>query len=437
MATAKPDPAAAESNETVLYSRAGFVPPAPEELARRISNLEVIELLGQGGMGVVYKGRQPLLDRLVAIKVLRPDYQTDCEFQERFLREARTLAKLRHPYIVTVFDIGKSDDLYYIVMEFVEGTSLRQLVANRSASERDALEFVPQIAEALQHAHEAGVVHRDVKPENVLVDSLGRVRLVDFGLATLFGPNAARSPDDNRIAGTLGYMAPEQISMPESVDHRADIYSTGVVFYEMLAGELPKPERVPPSKQAATDPRIDPIVLRALERERERRYQAARELHSEITALARTPESTIRLEQRVNASAEQVFAAWLDPQVMTRWYAPTDDFKPTQAEVDPQVGGRYRVGMFPPGQDQPVIVTGQYCRIDRPRSLSFTWSWITPRADTHETQVTLDFHAQGEATDVTLTHERFRDEALRNDHANGWAGCLERLSRKVGAPAIS
>jgi uncharacterized protein YndB with AHSA1/START domain len=154
-------------------------------------------------------------------------------------------------------------------------------------------------------------------------------------------------------------------------------------------------------------------------------------LHSEITDVARTPESTIRLEQRVSAPAEEVFAAWVEPERMAAWYAPTDDFKPTQAEVDLEIGGRYRVGMFPPGQDQPVVVTGQYCRIDRPRQLSFTWSWISPRADTHETQVTLDFEPQGAATNVILTHERFRDEEQRNRHAQGWTGCLERLARKI------
>ena len=435
MATFEPLSTASKSDATVLYSRESYVAPTPEELARQIPNLEVSELLGQGGMGVVYKGRQPLLDRQVAIKVLRPDYQTEGEFQERFLREARTLAKLRHPYIVTVFDIGKSDKLYYIVMEFVEGASLRQLLVDRSITERDALEFVPQIAEALQHAHEAGVVHRDVKPENVLVDALGRIRLVDFGLATIFGPNVARSPDDNRVAGTLGYMAPEQFTTPETVDHRADIYSTGIVLYEMLTGELPEANSPPPSQRAATDVRLDPIVMRATERERERRHQAARDLHSEVTAVARTPDTTIRLEQRINAPAEQVFAAWVDPQRMTGWYAPTDDFGPTQSEVDLHVGGRYRVAMFPPGQEQPAIVTGQYCRIDPPRSLSFTWSWISPRTDTHETQVTLEFHPNGEATDLVLTHERFRDEALRIDHTQGWQGCLERLSRKVGMQA--
>src|SRR5262249_4010463 len=211
------------------------------------------------------------------------ELQTDDAFQERFLREARTLAKLRHPFIVTVFDVCRSGDLYGLVMEYVEGSSLRQLLAGGSITQRDALDFVPQITEALQHAHEAGVVHRDIKPENVLVDSLGRVRLVDFGLATLLGPEArTRGPVDDRVVGTLRYMAPEQVTMPESVDHRADIYSTGVVFYEMLARELPGPDRVPPSHKAATDPRLDPIVLRALEPERERRYPEARLMHRDI-----------------------------------------------------------------------------------------------------------------------------------------------------------
>jgi uncharacterized protein YndB with AHSA1/START domain/predicted Ser/Thr protein kinase len=430
MTTSEPQPTV--EKPTTFHSRDGFIAPTPAELAQRISNLEVLELLGQGGMGVVYKGRQPLLDRDVAIKILRPDCETDGAFQERFIREARTLAKLRHPYIVTVFDVGKADQLYYLVMEFVAGTSLRQLLADGKITERDALEFVPQIAEALQHAHDAGVVHRDVKPENILVDALGRVRLVDFGLATLYGPNAARSPDDNRVAGTLGYMAPEQLTQPESVDHRADIFSTGVVFYEMLSKELPRSDRVPPSRKVDTDPRLDPIVLRALEHERDRRYQAARELHSEVTAVARTPDSTIRLEQHVNAPPDEVFAAWVVPERMAGWYAPTDDFKPTGAEVDLEIGGRYRVAMFPPGQDQPAVVTGQYCRIDRPRQLSFTWSWISPRADTHETQVTLDFHPQRTGTNVVLTHDRFRDEEQRIQHTQGWTGCLARLSQKIG-----
>jgi serine/threonine protein kinase len=433
MANSEPRQNAPQIMTTAFYGRGGFAPPAPTDLGAQIPGLDVLEVLGHGGMGVVYKGRQPLLDRLVAIKVLRPDFQADDGFQERFLREARTLAKLRHPYIVTVYDVGKSGQLYYLVMEFVEGATLRQLLVDGSISERDTLDFVPQIAEALEHAHENGVVHRDIKPENVLIDPRGRVRLVDFGLATLFGPRAQeRSPDDNCVAGTLGYMAPEQLTSPESVDHRADIYSTGVVFYEMLAHALPTVERSPPSSKAGTDPRFDPIVLRALERERERRYQQARLMHADIVALTRTPESTLRVEQYIPAPPDQVFEAWTNPLTMGDWYAPSDEFGPTSAEVDVQIGGAYQVRMYPPGQDQPSVVSGQYCRVDGPRVLSFTWAWESPRVDTHETQITLEFHPRGEGTGLVLTHERFRDQELRDRHAHGWKGCLSRLARKWG-----
>src|SRR5262245_1745617 len=169
MDAADPDATTIKAEDTVVHPRPGFTPLTPAELAARFPNLEVLELLGHGGMGMVYKGRQPLLDRLVAIKSIRPDLHANAEFQERFLREARTLAKLRHPFIVTVFDVCQAGELYGLVMEYVEGASLRQLLARGSITQRDALDYVPQIAEALQHAHEAGVVHRDIKPENVLV----------------------------------------------------------------------------------------------------------------------------------------------------------------------------------------------------------------------------------------------------------------------------
>jgi serine/threonine protein kinase len=433
MQSAEPDVTTTQGEETVVHSRTGFTPPTPAELAARFPNLEVIELLGHGGMGIVYKGRQTFLDRLVAIKVLRPDLQTDDAFQQRFLREARTLAKLRHPFIVTVFDVLEAQGLYCLVMEYVEGASLRQLLAEGSVTQRDVLDFVPQMTEALQHAHEAGVVHRDIKPENVLVDSLGRVRLVDFGLATLFRPEApASGPDDDRVVGTFRYMAPEQITMPEAVDHRADIYSTGVVCYEMLTRELPGPDRVPPSQRAATDPRLDPIVLRAVERERDRRYQEARLMHLDITNLSRTPESTIRIEKYIPAPPAQVFTLWTDPGQMADWLAPSDDFGPTIGEVDPHVGGHYRIGMLLPGQQDRKFVSGQYCRMDAPGTLSFTWAWEPHTATTRETQVTLEFHPKGDGTDLVLTHERFRDKPERNGHAHGWRGCLDRLGRKFG-----
>ena len=135
MADSEADATTARDEETVLHSPAGYTPPTPAELAARLANLEVMELLGQGGMGIVYKGRRPLLDRIVAIKVIRPDLETDDDLRERFLREARTLAKLRHPFIVTVFDVCKAGDVYGLVMEYVEGTSLRQLLVDGSITQ--------------------------------------------------------------------------------------------------------------------------------------------------------------------------------------------------------------------------------------------------------------------------------------------------------------
>jgi serine/threonine protein kinase len=421
------------------YSGGMFVPPSPAELATRLPNLEILELIGHGGMGVVYKGRQPFLDRLVAIKLVRPDFGGSGDSEERFIREARSLARLQHPNIVTVFDFGKASDLCYLVMEYVEGSSLRRRLTEKSVSTRDVLDFVPQIGEALRHAHESGLVHRDIKPENILVDARNRVRLVDFGLAMLLDPSGRRAGQDQCIAGTLGYMAPEQFSMPEQVDHRADIYATGVVCFEMLTGKLPQGHPVPPpSTTAATDRCFDPIVLKALHRDREERYQHIVQMNTDLTRLTRTPDSTIRFEKTIAAPVDQVYAAWTEPERMASWFAPTDDHTTPIAEVDARVGGRYRIGMKHKDQDYTNIVSGQYCRLDPPDCLSFTWAWEAPRADEHETQVTLEFRPKGSLTELTFIHERFRDEEARKNHAQGWTGCLARLERRLSgssAPA--
>jgi serine/threonine protein kinase len=420
-----------EGGRTAAYRPAGsFELPSPQELTARLPNLEVTEVLGQGGMGVVYKGRQPFLDRPVAIKLIRPDFGDDEDTRRRFLDEARALARLTHPYVVSVFDCGRAGDLYYFVMEYVDGSSLRSLIAQKAVTDRDVLDFLPQIGEALQHAHENGVVHRDVKPENILVDRRNRVRLVDFGLAKWLGPPGRRDPDEGRVAGTWGYMAPEQLFAPESVDHRADVFSTGIVCYEMLTGEVPRGDRRPPSAKSAADPRFDPIVLRALEPDRERRYQQMRDMNADVVRLTRTPASTIRLHKTIPAPVERVFATWTDPAGMFDWYAPTDDFTTPLAEVDLRVNGTYRLGMK---SDVLHVVSGQYCRVEPPSLLSFTWAWESPSPDVQETQVTLEFRPNGGFTDLALTHERFRDEELRKGHAEGWAGCLNRLARKLSS----
>jgi tRNA A-37 threonylcarbamoyl transferase component Bud32 len=267
---------------------AGGDAPAPEQIAKDFPALEILEVLGEGGMGIVYKARQKKLDRLVALKVLPPEAAREPGFAERFEREARTLARLHHPHVVGVHDFGESNGLYYLVMEYVDGPNLRQVIREGSLSAAQALAIVPQICEALQYAHDHGVVHRDIKPENVLLDRAGNVKIADFGLAKL----VQRAPVDltltraGQVMGTLQYMAPEQYKAPDSVDHRADIYSLGVVFYEMLTGELPVGTFPPPSTRPGVDARLDAVVLRALERERDKRWQKASELGTSVDVIA-------------------------------------------------------------------------------------------------------------------------------------------------------
>jgi predicted Ser/Thr protein kinase len=280
----------------------GPVTPSPEELAPLFPQLEILELLGRGGMGAVYKARQPKLNRFVALKIIAGDAAADPHFAERFQREAQALAKLNHPHIVSVFDFGSvmqssglpSDQpgglnhlLYYFLMEFVDGANLRTLMQSGEMKPEAALALIPAFCDALQYAHDEGVVHRDIKPENVLVDKKGRVKIADFGLAKLTGSDA----HDHTLTrtgmylGTPRYMAPEQVEKPETVDHRADIYSLGVVFYEMLTGELPMGRFDPPSKKAGVDVKLDDIVLRSLEKEPARRYQHASEIKMDVEGL--------------------------------------------------------------------------------------------------------------------------------------------------------
>jgi predicted Ser/Thr protein kinase len=276
---------ASELNPTAPWS--DFVPPQPEDLAKFFPQLEVLELLGKGGMGAVYKARQRELDRLVAVKILPPEIGSDPAFAERFTREARALAKLSHQNIVSVFDFGQADGQYYFIMEYVDGANLRHLIETGAIKPEEALAIVPQICEALQFAHDEGIVHRDIKPENILVDKQGRVKIADFGLAKLLGNAQAEATltGTHQAMGTLHYMAPEQMQGAATVDHRADIYSLGVVFYEMLTGELPIGRFEPPSKKVRIDVRLDDVVLRSLESAPERRYQHASDVKTEVESI--------------------------------------------------------------------------------------------------------------------------------------------------------
>jgi serine/threonine protein kinase len=270
---------------------ASFVPPAPAELARHFPQLAMLALLGQGGMGAVYKARQTKLDRLVAVKILPPEVARDPAFAERFLREARSLARLNHPHIVTVHDFGDVNGLYYFTMEYVDGHNLRDLLQAGPLPAAQALAIVPQLCDALQYAHDEGLVHRDIKPENILLDKKGRVKIADFGLARLVGltPTYLTLTGTHEVMGTLLYMAPEQMKRTHTVDHRADIYSLGVVLYEMLTGELPLGRFAPPSHKAAVNERVDQVVLRALAREPAERYQDAGAFKQDVLAALAAP----------------------------------------------------------------------------------------------------------------------------------------------------
>ncbi len=258
--------------------------PDIEQLMGRFPNLEIEYLIGQGGMGAVYRARQTNLDRTVALKILSPRLNTDPAFAERFTREARTLARMTHPNIVTVFDFGQSEAMHYLVMEYIDGVNLRDAIETTRFEPVQALAVIGQICDALQYAHDQGIVHRDIKPENILVNSSGLVKIADFGLAKLLGPTPGEFTltHTRQVLGTLKYMAPEQIERPERVDHRADLYSLGVVFYELLTGELPIGRFAVPSAKAEINKRLDEVVLKTLEKEPDHRYQHASEIKTAV-----------------------------------------------------------------------------------------------------------------------------------------------------------
>ena len=248
--------------------------------------------IGRGGMGVVYLGVQKSLERKVAVKVLPKRLAADSKFRTRFEREALALATLNHHNIVQIIDRGISGDTFYLVMEYVEGVSLRRLQLDGKLKPEQALAIVPQICAALEYAHGKGLVHRDIKPENILLTTDGHVKITDFGLARMIHGEMSlpeqRLTHTHVLMGTPEYMAPEQRERAKSVDHRADIFSLGVIFYEMLTGELPIGRFQLPSKKVEVDVRLDEVILKSLEKEPDLRYQRARMLSKDVEGIAST-----------------------------------------------------------------------------------------------------------------------------------------------------
>ena len=205
-------------------------------IGKTISHYKILEKLGEGGMGVVYKAEDTKLERKVALKFLPSHTTTDKEAVKRFEREAKAAAALNHPNIITIHEISEFEGQTFITIEYVEGKSLREKVSDSPLSIDETINITVQICEGLSKAHQAGIVHRDIKPENILIDEDGRVKIVDFGLAKLKG--VGKLTKEKSTLGTIHYMSPEQ-TRGEEVDNRADIWSVGVVLYEMITGQCP------------------------------------------------------------------------------------------------------------------------------------------------------------------------------------------------------
>src|SRR5207244_78231 len=215
-------------------------------IGRTFQHYEIVETLGRGGMGVVYKARDTHLDRFVAIKVLPPEKVADADRKRRFVQEAKAASALNHPNIVHIYDIAEADGVQFIAMEYVAGKTLGELIGRKGLRLNEALKYAVQIADALAKAHSAGIIHRDLKPSNIMVTENGLVKVLDFGLAKLaetatgeFGETATvRAPEgpnteEGAIVGTTAYMSPEQAE-GKKVDARSDIFSFGSVLYEMI-----------------------------------------------------------------------------------------------------------------------------------------------------------------------------------------------------------
>ena len=251
-------------------------------LCDTLPNYEVLDLIGRGGMGMVYKARQVSLDRIVAIKLLpREIIRDDIDFKQRFKLEAQTMARLSHPGIVAVHDFGETEDgQLFFVMEFIDGQDLAKLIEQRGALPVDeVLRIFRAVAEALVYAHREGVIHRDIKPANVLIKASGEVKVADFGLAKIVAPGTVALTATSTSMGSHDFAAPEVFAHGADADHRADVFSLGVMLYQMLTGTIPRGMfKLPSERVPELGSRFDEIVCMALEQDREDRFQSVSEM---------------------------------------------------------------------------------------------------------------------------------------------------------------
>jgi len=315
-------------------------------IGRRLSHYAVEEALGKGGMGEVYRARDTRLDRSVALKVLPSEFTGDEDRKRRFLQEARAASAVTHPAIAQVYDVDEADGVAFIVMELVEGKTVRALLQGRELDLLGSLAVAIQVGEGLAKAHEAGIVHRDLKPENVMVTPDGHAKILDFGLAKLFEPSGSPGGDDlshmetiartqaGMVVGTLRYMSPEQARGLE-VDPRSDLFSLGVVIYEMVTGQLPFSGKTPldtlhaiafEESRAVTQvrpnlpPSLQRVLTRCLRKRPQDRYADARELLKDLRSVEREVETGISTPVSIS---DRLLQAWrgLQQRVPTAHWA--------------------------------------------------------------------------------------------------------------------
>jgi serine/threonine protein kinase len=253
------------------------------ELLPAIEDYEILDIIGQGGAAQIYKARQKSLGRLVAIKILFPEFMHDPEIVRRFDREAITIAALNHPNIVHVIDKGNAGGRYYFVMEYVDGTSFKEIIYDNKYPIRDKLEIIVTILKGLDYAHKNGVIHRDIKPANILIDRNGNALLADFGIAQILNATDPENTKLDVVMGTMAYMSPEQRESSALVDLTTDIFAVGVMIYEILTGKRPMGKfRMPSELNSKIPKRFDDIVARCLDENASARYQSAVELKDDL-----------------------------------------------------------------------------------------------------------------------------------------------------------
>ncbi|TXT24044.1 MAG: serine/threonine protein kinase bacterial [Gallionellaceae bacterium] len=311
----------------------------------QLGRYEIVSEIGQGAMGIVYKAKDPLIDRIVAIKTINLSLADDEkeEYEGRFYQEARAAGRLSHPNIVTVFDVGKSGDIAYIAMEFLQGRELRDILNDgKRLPVEQALDIVVQVAQGLSYAHEHNIVHRDVKPSNIMVVRDGHVKITDFGIARM--ESASVRTQTGMVLGSPKYMSPEQVT-GKQIDQRSDIFSLGVMLYEILVGQVPfTGEHVnaimyqilntTPPPPGALNPEVPGmlnfIVAKALAKEVADRYQNAKEFAADLRACRDK-----MLRGAPAEAAKPLPGAQLPDAIPVRVAASDDESKPVAAGLSP------------------------------------------------------------------------------------------------------